>query len=432
MALALGVGLGLGLGLASAAVPGLHPYNLVTLLVLCLQGRGPGLGEDLALGLGAGVAAGYAVFHLAPAVFYQTADEGAAGLLLPAQKALREGRGLDAVRWSGWGAWGALMVLTLGAWAWPRLWSTVHDLLDPHLGWILLALVAFLLLSEWPWGAERLPTPGRRLGAIGIRLGVSLLVFFLSGILGGMVLARNPLQGPLAGAPLVPAFLGLFAVPGLLQGGWGAAPPAQDLDTRERVSVGIWARGMGTGLLGGAFAVALPGVTAGVGGLLAGHATAQRDDRAFLVAQGAARAFYVVGSFWLALMPEGPRVRGGLALLLAPWLGPAAPDRYLSAVAATALAGALAFGLLEGLARAMARRVARPGWRWTYRAALLLLGLAVGGAGGIGGLAVLIAATGIGLLPVAAGTRRLHTLGVILVPLLLRRLGLEAVLFPGP
>ncbi len=422
----LGVGIGLGLSGLSALVPGLHPYNLVAVVTLGLQWDWWSFPENMGLGLGVGVAVGYAFFHLAPAVFYQTPDEGAAGLLLPAQKALREGWGLEAVRWSGWGAWGAVLLMLLSAALWPRGWGTLRAVLAPHMGWILLSIVAFMLLSEWPWGYERLPTPGHRLRAVWLRLGASLLTFILSGALGVLLLSRNPLSGPLARQPLIPAFLGLFAVPGLWQGLRGGRP-SRAFPSGERLPRGVWARGVGAGVLGGALAVLFPGVTAGVGGLLAGHATAQRDDRAFLVSQGAARALYIIGSFWLLVLPEAPTVRGGLGAMLAPWVGPATPARYQTVIAATGLAGALAFGLLEPLARGMQKWTLHPAWRWAYGGALGLILLSTGVLGGFPGICALLAATGIGWLPVLTGSRRLNTLGVILIPMLLRRFGLEGI-----
>jgi TctA family transporter len=80
---------------------------------------------------------------------------------------------------------------------------------------------------------------------------------------------------------------------------------------------------------------------------------------------------------------------------------------------------------MEPLTRGMSRWAASRAWRWVYAAALALIVLSVAGLGGIPGLAVLLAASGIGLLPSLTGSRRLNTLGVILVPLTLRRLGLE-------
>lgn len=419
----LGVGAGLGMSGLGALIPGLHPYNLVAAAIFALQGGGWALPPDFGLGLGIGIATGYAFFHLAPAVFYQTPDEGAAGLLLPAQRALREGRGLEAVRWAGWGAWGATALLLLSAGLWPRGWALLRATLAPHMGWLLLSICAFMLLSEWPWGFERLPTPGRRLLAVWGRLGAGLATFALSGLLGVLLLFRNPLAGPLAQQPLIPAFLGLFAVPGLWQGMRGSRP-TEAAAAGERLPPSVWARGMGAGVLGGAFAVIFPGVTAGIGGLLAGHATAQRDDRAFLVAQGAARALYVIGSFWLLLLPDAATARGGLGAMLAPWVGPATPARYGAAVGATGLAGAIAFALLEPLARGMRRWTRWPAWRWACGGALGLILIGVGALGGLPGITALVAATGIGWLPGWTGSRRLNTLGVILVPLLLRRFGL--------
>jgi len=96
-------------------------------------------------------------------------------------------------------------------------------------------------------------------------------------------------------------------------------------------------------------------VTGGVGGFLAGHATALRDDRAFLVSQGASKVVYYAGGLLLLFMPGAGLTRGGAAWMLRAARAPDAPRDYLPVLAAMAIGGAVALLLVSPLARAVLR-----------------------------------------------------------------------------
>jgi TctA family transporter len=102
------------------------------------------------------------------------------------------------------------------------------------------------------------------------------------------------------------------------------------------------------------FASILPIVSGSVGGLLAGHATAQRDERLFLISQGASKVAYYAGSLLLLFVPGLTLTRGGMAWMLSTVYVPDGWRAYWLAVAAVALCGALAFGLLVLFARGAA------------------------------------------------------------------------------
>jgi putative membrane protein len=114
----------------------------------------------------------------------------------------------------------------------------------------------------------------------------------------------------------LPAFAGLFALPGLVQIlFFGRQPPAQQnspIDIAGRHLL----RGTLTGVMGGLFAGFLPVISGGIGSLLAGHATAQRDDRVFLISQGASKVTYYAASLLLLFVPGLTLTRGGMAWML--------------------------------------------------------------------------------------------------------------------
>jgi putative membrane protein len=244
-------------------------------------------------------------------------------------------------------------------------------------------------------------------------------------VMGFVLFYRNLVPVEMAFQGLLPAFVGLFAIPWLLQNLLSQARvPPQHVAESVDLTPGLIVRGVGAGALGGLFAAFFPAVTGGIGGFLAGHATAQRDDRLFILSQGASKLIYYVGAFLLFFVPGLHLARGGMASMLGVLYTPHSPAIYWVAVAAMLLSGALAFLLLLWLSRGAIRIVSRVDYRWISAATLGVLGAMVLALTGWGGLFVAIVATGIGLLPVLWGARRMNCMGVLLLPLTLNLAGL--------
>jgi putative membrane protein len=181
---------------------------------------------------------------------------------------------------------------------------------------------------------------------------------------------------------------------------------------------------VGAGALGGLFAAFFPVVTGGIGGLLAGQATAQRDDRLFLISQGTSKLIYYVGAFVFFFVPGLHLTRGGMAGMLSILYRPYGPATYWTVIAATLICGALAFGLLLWLSRLASQLVTAVDYRWVSAGTLVLLVVGVLVLGGWGGVLIAATATAIGLIPVLWGSRRMNCMGVLLLPLTIQMAGL--------
>jgi putative membrane protein len=242
----------------------------------------------------------------------------------------------------------------------------------------------------------------------------------------GIILTFRPLVPPeLAFQGLMPAFVGLFAVPWILQNILSrASVPEQHVCTSVDVTPWLVARGVGAGVIGGLLAAILPMVTGGIGGLIAGHATAQRDERLFILSQGASKTVYYVGGLLFFFAPELHLVRGGMAWMLSPIYVPHTPEEYWLSIAAMVLCCAFASVLLLWLSRLAIVAISRISYFWISWGTLVLLTALIGGLTGWGGLLIMLAATGIGLIPVMFHSRRMNCMGVLLVPALLNMAGL--------
>lgn len=414
--------LGTMLSAAVAWIPGFHIYNLMGFLVLAilrLQAAGLTVPPEIVLPGAVAMITTFAMLNALPAVLLSAPDESAVMTVLPGQQYLMSGRGWEAVMLSASGSLGAAVLLApMAIWVLPAQLPRLHRILQPHAHWVLWTVITFMLMSEWPRGGTRGQGGWRKWFDGWKSTGAGLLTFLLAGVFGFILLYRAPLPPERAFQSLMPAFVGLFAIPGLLVNIVAAVrPPLQDVLTRRLdVTRSTMLKGVLSGGLGGGMAAYFPGITGGVGGFLAGHASAQRDDRIFLIAQGAARMTYYAGALILFVIPGAHLTRSG-AWLIRGLLDPRQGVGLFAATGAVMLSAALAFFAVDGLAYLLAGRLHRINYRVLSLGALALMTGMVSAMTGRSGLLIALTATGIGLIPLLNGSRRMNALSVLLLPL---------------
>ncbi|MGC9398438.1 MAG: tripartite tricarboxylate transporter permease [Anaerolineae bacterium] len=407
-----------------ALVPALHIYNVAGFLLLLSGTLSPVLSPERMAFLFLGMITGYAMLNTIPSVFLSVPDDSTVFIVLPGQKYLMQRRGYEAVVLSGIGSLGGLTVLALLTPVASRLFPVVREILRPHIGWILWTIIAYMLISEWPKGSDRAPAGWRRWWEGWKSLTAGLATFLLSGVLGFVLMYRSLVPVEVAYQNLLPAFVGLFAVPWVFQNLLARVElPPQHIARSVDAPPGAIFQGTAAGVLGGLFAAFFPVVTGGIGGFLAGHATAQRDERAFIISQGASKIVYYVGGFLFFFVPGLHLTRGGMAWMISTQYSAYTPETYYWATAAVLLAGVMTFFLSLLLARVVIGLTARVGYRAVTWATLGILLIVVVGMTGPGGLAICAVSTGIGLLPVLWGSRRMNAMGVLLLPIALNMVG---------
>jgi len=403
-------------GCAAGCIPGFHVYNLLGVMITSFAMPDSG---NLLPPLFIGMIVGWTMTAAIPSVLLAAPDESALLMVLPGQKYAGRGEGFEAAMLTAAGALLAAFLLVIPAGLLiPILLPEIRTTLRPHGYWVLWSVIAFLLLSEWPKLGTRGQGGWRRFIEGCSTPAAGILTFLMAGML-GLVLRYNPPFPPKAALHgMMPAFAGLFAVPWLLLNIVSRFQlPRQEQRSALRASGRHILRGTAAGCLGGGFAALFPGVSGGIGGLLAGHATAQRDDRVFLVSQGASRMIYYAGALLLMFLPETGYSRGTGAFLLGTFYeANGGMNDYLPALGSIAVAAALSFLLMRPLLRLTLWCVNKFGFCRISTAALsVVIGL-VFVCTGFMGLLVLAAATGIGLIPVLFHSRRINCLGVILLP----------------
>jgi len=412
-----------------ALAPALHIYNVAGFIVLASATWGEFIPPEMLAMFFLGMITGYSMLNTIPSIFLSAPDDSTVFVVLPGQKYLLRRRGYEAALLTGIGGLGGIAVLALLTPVASSLFPALRAILQPHLHWILWTVIAFMLLSEWPKGSDRAPAGIARWWDGWKSLTAGIITFLLSGLLGFILLYRSLVPVTVAYQSLLPAFVGLFAVPWILQNILSRVElPKQHIARTVDGTPWLFLRGTFAGALGGLFAAFFPVVTGGIGGLIAGHATAQRDDRLFIISQGASKVVYYVGGFLFFFVPGLHLTRGGMAWMLSSLWSSYTPQSYYMAVAAIVLSGLISFFLLLAMTRLTIRLVDKVSYRRISVGTLALLLVIVVGMTGWGGLLICAVATGIGLIPVLWGSRRMNCMGVLLLPIALNMAGAGSVI----
>ena len=411
-----------------ALIPALHVYNVAALLIIASLRLSNFIDGDALAMLLLGMVIGYAIVNTVPAIFLGAPDDSTIFVVLPGQKYLLQSRGYEAAVLTGIGGLGGIAVLVMLAPVAAQVLGPLRQIVSAHLHWILAIIIAYMVMAEWPRGGDRGPTRLARFLAAWKGLGAGLLTLVLSGLLGFIVIYKTPVPTEVSFQNLMPAFVGLFALPWVLENTVsGTEIPKQHVAASVDAPPGLLVRGIAAGALGGLFAAIFPIVTGGIGGYLAGHATAQRDDRVFIISQGASKVVYYVGAAWFFFTPNVHLAKGGLAGMLGMVYTPLGPGIYYTTVAVIAICGALAFFLLLLYSRAAIWFVSRFNYRYVSAATVVLLIGVVGALTGPGGLAIAFVGAMIGAIPILWGSRRMNCLGVLLLPITLNMAGMGPV-----
>jgi len=391
----LAVTAGVLLGTCSGLVPGLHVNSLALLLAAAAPSvPGPPQLVGAAM-LAAGVT--HSFLDVVPTLALGVPDAAMAVSALPGHRLVMGGRGREALRVSALGSGVAVAVAFVLAVPVTAAATVVAPLVYDYLPVVVVALLLALLARE--------PTRRARLGGC--------LAVAASGALGVVALPLQPESLLPAGDVLAPLFAGLFGAPVLLAAYRGAGVPEQDDPAvaggpRSVVEPGF------AGSIAGAAVAYVPGVSGAIAAVFAVEATRADGDRAFVAALSGVNTANTVFALY-ALFALGAPHTGVLVAFERAALPKTLP-LLLASIALAACAGAVLVPVLGDRYFRLVRRLNHR--RLTADVCALLVVLAWVFAGWLG-VALLAAATLVGLIPPRFGARRVHLMAVLLVPLAL-------------
>jgi putative membrane protein len=407
-----------------SCLPALHIYNVIGIFLLFVLKFEQAMEPFQLVALATGMIVGYSILNTVPATYFGPGDESLSYYVLPSAQWVAQRKGHESIILTGVGAVGGILVLAILAPLFLLILPGLKSITSPHMFWIIGAVISYIVLSEWPKGISQSDSCWANFLEGWKFLAVGQITFLLSGFLGFIVMAKTMVPVEFAFQSITPVFVGLFAIPWLITNiiNIGKIPPQHecesiDLDWESCV------RGIFGGFLGGFFAAFIPIVTAGVGGLMAGHATAQRDSRLFVMSYGTCKTVYYVGSFLLFFIPGLSLTRGGLAWIITPVANTFTLKEYFLFVMLMLIATGFSFLLLFPFTRFCIWLVGVIDYHLVSWVALFLVVPAVFWYTGIGGMFIMAVATGLGLLPVLFQARRMNLMGVLLLPVCLNMAG---------
>lgn len=405
-------------------LPALHIYNVIGIFLLVILKFEATMAPMQLISLCIGMIVGYSILNTVPATYFGPGDESMSYYVLPSAAWVAKGRGYESIILTGVGAVGGIIMLAVLAPAFLMFMPGLKTITSPHMFWILATVISYMLLSEWPKGISQSESCWENFFEGWKFLGVGLATFLLSGLLGFIVMAKTLVPIDFAFQSITPVFVGLFAIPWLITNiiNLGSIPKQHECQSLE-LDWEMVCRGTFGGFLGGFFAAYIPIVTAGVGGLMAGHATAQRDGRLFVMSYGTCKTVYYVGSFLLFFIPGLSLTRGGLAWIVTPVVTVLTMKEYALFVGLMLFSAGMAFLMLGPFTRMCIKIVEKIEYYWVSVIALAIVIPGVYSFTGWGGMAIMAVSTGIGLLPVMFQARRMNLMGVLLLPVCINMAG---------
>jgi putative membrane protein len=401
------------LGSLAGAVSGLLPGVHVNVTAAFLAAGGASLAAlgvpPLALAVFiVALTVTHTFFDIVPTVFLGVpGDESYA--LLPAQRLVRRGRGVEAVRHALHGASGSLLAITVLVLALLALAASGHrplrfleDSGGPPMG-ALLAAAALLLVALDP------------------RPGWALVVFATSGLFGLLVFSTGlvPRDGPFN--VLFPALAGLFGTSGLVLSLLSAddeLPPQHAVDPvpPERTAIGL-------GTLGGFVSGILPGLgSANVATLFSLRGRDVEGGRYLQTVAAVNLSDHLMGIAALVLVG---RSRSGTAAAIEGVMQVSAGE--MAVLSACALvAGLVSRAVVLRMLPTLGERVRSVPYRSMTVSVIAFVASAVGLTTGLWGLVILAAGTLLGMVAPLAGARRAQAMGMFLVPVILFYTGWQA------
>ena len=380
--------LGLAAGIISGIFPGIHSNTIAQFFDSILT-------DPTILGIAIMAATSvHVVLSFLPSIFLCVPESSTVLSVLPGQRMLKEGKGLQAVNISAFSALAAMLIslalLPLFFFIIPSVYSTIRPVIAP----ILTIICIFLLLQE-----KKIK-----------KISIALLIFALAGVFGLILLSK-----PILHEPLFASFIGLFALSNLVTTMKDTEIPKQD--PAKSISVFQFLPIIMVGVLLGSVADIFPALGSSAQMATFGSIFTGADPGNFLSLTMSIGVSHMFSSV-TALYTIGKARTGSVAIIQE---NQGIPDFNTLIVyfIVSAISIAISVIALLFLSKYFIKFVNSVNLKILNTIIILYLVAAVLLLDGFMGLFVGVVATAIGMLPILLGVRRTHTMGFLLIPALI-------------
>jgi len=413
MTLAFCVALGFALGIISGLTPGLHLNNFASMLLalspqLILLGLTPF--QMASIILAASISQTF--FDAIPAIFLGAPDSETALSVLPGQRLMLEGRGIEAVRLSALGSAGSIAFSLFLIYPLSWIVSGYYEYFTKYVGIILLGIALMMIKSErGPWieGQGSLVHWKYRL--------IAAMLFLTSGLLGLFAFEHDGLlSSPLNLEPqvLLPLLSGIFGASSLILSLSTKVQIPKQTESRIKMPAPSLIKAVLSGGLGGSLVAWIPGISPSVASIatrLGSPGTAEE----FLVSIAGVNSANALFSLVALYVIDRPRSGAAAAIQELMTLDERTMAMMMVIVMMVVLASYLA---TVGTADIAARTISRLNYTQLCVFVLVFLLVMTYAFTGIFGLFILLLSTIVGLVAPVAGIHRTHAMGVLMLPLI--------------
>ncbi|MBK7387074.1 MAG: tripartite tricarboxylate transporter permease [Methanothrix sp.] len=411
--LAFCVILGFVLGIISGLTPGLHLNNFASMLLalspqLILLGFTPF--QMASIILAASISQTF--FDAIPAIFLGAPDSETALSVLPGQRLMLEGRGIEAVRLSALGSAGSIAFSLFLVYPLSWIVSSYYEYFTKYVGIILLGIALMMIKSErGPWieGQGSLVHWKYRL--------IAAMLFLTSGLLGLFAFEHDGLlSSPLNLEPqvLLPLLSGIFGASSLILSLSTKVQIPKQTESRIKMPAPSLIKAVLSGGLGGSLVAWIPGISPSVASIatrLGSPGTAEE----FLVSIAGVNSANALFSLVALYVIDRPRSGAAAAIQELMTLDERTMAMMMVIVMMVVLASYLA---TVGTADIAARTISRLNYTQLCVFVLVFLLVMTYAFTGIFGLFILLLSTIVGLVAPVAGIHRTHAMGVLMLPLI--------------
>ena len=389
--------LGCLMGVITGLTPGLH-INLVALILFSIS--------PVLLGYTNVVAV--ASFIIAMSITHTFTDfisstylgapaDDTALAVLPAHRMLLEGMGHEAVKLT---VIGSLLCLILTIALSPLLIAAVpviFSYLKDYVGWILLAVVVFMILRE-----ENI---NKKFWAF--------VVVALSGILGLIVFNMPNLKDP-----LLPMLSGLFGISVLLLSlSQKVTLPLQRTTEMVKVKAKSMIKALSSGVFSGSLVSIFPGIGPAQAAVIAGQMVGKIDVMAYLILVGGINTVSMILSLITLFTIE--KARNGSIIVVQELLQSIDLNILMLFLAVALIAGGIATFLTLYVSKIFSSIMNKLNYSVLSVLIIVFIGIMVLYFSGFVGLLILAVATFIGLIPDIVEGSRSNSMACLLVPIIL-------------
>ena len=388
------------LGIATGTLTGITPGLHINLVASIIAGSAAALTKTLSpFDIGVyllTMSITHTFLDAVPAVFLGVAEGSELLSLLPSQRLVLQGRGMQAIFLLTFGALGCLLLSTALIPVLMKALPWAYYALKPHMGIVLIILTGWMLLRE------REPNI----------LFWSFIIVLASAALGLITLRSLNLDDP-----LLPMLSGLFGISGLvhaLVSSTQLPPQGESVPTTGGGKNTLLSLGSGT--VAGSVIALLPGLGPAQAAVMARAVLPRLGEEAFLILNGGINTVNMALSL-VTMSALGFARNGSLEVMLSIVKRPDAVA--LCQYAATGLvAGGIAAILTMKLGKKVGTLLPKTNYAFVSAGIIAMVSGLVFWRTGLLGLLILLTATAIGLVAILTGAPRHHLMACIIVPVI--------------